>query len=128
MRAHVIENGVVVNTIEVESLDFMPGLVDAAIGGSVGDLWDGHIFTKPPPEIPQSVPMVAAHVALIKAGYIAAVEAYIAAIPGQDGEIARAYWQRSQTLDRNNPLVLAAIAAKVMTADQVDQLMIAAAK
>lgn len=33
MRAHVIENGTVVNTIEVESLDFMPGLIDGSIGG-----------------------------------------------------------------------------------------------
>lgn len=33
MRAHVIENGVVVNTIQVDSLDFMPGLVEATEGG-----------------------------------------------------------------------------------------------
>ena len=33
MRAHQIENGVVVNTIEVESLDFLPGLIEATDGG-----------------------------------------------------------------------------------------------
>ena len=33
MRAHIIENNVVVNTIEVDSLDFMPGLVEAIEGG-----------------------------------------------------------------------------------------------
>jgi hypothetical protein len=49
MRAHVINNGVVVNTIEVESLDFMPGLV-AATEGAIGDLWDGQVFTKPGPD------------------------------------------------------------------------------
>ena len=32
MRAHIIENGVVVNTIEVDSLDFMPNLVEATSG------------------------------------------------------------------------------------------------
>lgn len=32
MKAHVIENGVVVNTIEVNSLDFMPNLVEATEG------------------------------------------------------------------------------------------------
>jgi hypothetical protein len=37
MKAHVIENGKVVNTIEVDSLDFMPGLV-AATEGTIG--WD----------------------------------------------------------------------------------------
>lgn len=52
MRAHIIENGIVVNTIEVESLDFLPGLVEAtevAIGWS----YDGEKFTPPPePEGP----------------------------------------------------------------------------
>lgn len=48
MRAHVIQNGKVVNTIEVESLDFMPNLVDAAQGGKICDLWDGVRFSEPP--------------------------------------------------------------------------------
>lgn len=38
MRAHQLnEDGVITNTVEVDSLDFMPGLVDAVIGGSIGD-------------------------------------------------------------------------------------------
>ena len=49
MKAHVVENGVVVNTILVKSLDFMPNLVDAEIGGRIGDLWDGEKFTTPEP-------------------------------------------------------------------------------
>ena len=32
MRAHQIENGIVVNTIEVDSLDFMPNLIEATEG------------------------------------------------------------------------------------------------
>ena len=48
MRAHVIENGVVVNTIEVDSLDFLPGLVEATEGG-IGWLYDGQTFTYPTP-------------------------------------------------------------------------------
>ncbi len=52
MRAHIIEGGKVANTIEVESLDFMPGLVDAELGGEIGDLFDGSVFSKPePPEL-----------------------------------------------------------------------------
>ena len=47
MRAHIIENGVVTNTIEVESLDFMPGLVEATEGG-IGWLYDGEKFSPPP--------------------------------------------------------------------------------
>lgn len=52
MRAHVIKDGVVANTIEVKSLDFMPGLIDAAQGGVIGDLWDGMEFTKPFTPVP----------------------------------------------------------------------------
>jgi hypothetical protein len=57
MKAHVIENGVVVNTIEVGSLDFMPNLVEATEGG-IGWLYDGQTFTRPAPEevVPASTP------------------------------------------------------------------------
>lgn len=51
MRAHIIENGIVVNTIEVESLDFMPNLIDGT-GGNIGDTWDGERFVSPPPTPP----------------------------------------------------------------------------
>lgn len=52
MRAHIIENGIVVNTIEVERLDFMPGLVEAT-EGAIGWSYDGEKFTPPPePEGP----------------------------------------------------------------------------
>lgn len=47
MRAHVIESGVVVNTIEVESLDFQPGLVDGSNGGAIGDRYEDGIFIEP---------------------------------------------------------------------------------
>lgn len=36
MQAHSIENGVVVDTIVVDSLDFMPGLVEAPAGTGIG--------------------------------------------------------------------------------------------
>ena len=48
MKAHIIENGTVINTIEVESLDFMPNLVEATVGG-IGWLYDGQSFTDPNP-------------------------------------------------------------------------------
>ncbi len=50
MRAHLIVDGVVTNTIEVDSLDFMPGLVEATEGG-IGWLYDGKTFSAPP--VPQ---------------------------------------------------------------------------
>jgi len=48
MRAHVIENGVVTNSIEVDSLDFMPNLVDGENGGGIGDIYENGEFKKPP--------------------------------------------------------------------------------
>jgi DMSO/TMAO reductase YedYZ molybdopterin-dependent catalytic subunit len=48
MKAHLIENGVVVNSIEVDSLDFMPNLVDGENGGGIGDIYENGEFKKPP--------------------------------------------------------------------------------
>ena len=46
MRAHVIENKVVTNTIMVDSLDFIPNLVEATEGGIGWSYVDG-VFTAP---------------------------------------------------------------------------------
>jgi len=46
MRAHVIENGLVVNTIEVDSLDYMPNLVEATEGG-IGWSYSNGVLTAP---------------------------------------------------------------------------------
>jgi hypothetical protein len=58
MRAHVIENGKVINTIEVESLDFLPGLVAAPEGTGIG--WDyvngQFVDTRPKPPEPEPAP------------------------------------------------------------------------
>lgn len=54
MRAHVIENGIVTNTIEVESLDFLPGLVSAESGGAIGDRYENGEFLPPLPQPAQS--------------------------------------------------------------------------
>ena len=52
MKAHIITDGKVSNTIVVDSLDVFPNLIDADIGGTIGDLWDGTVFSKPPKDIP----------------------------------------------------------------------------
>lgn len=46
MKAHIIENGVVVNTIEVDSLDFLPNLVEAT-EGSIGWSYIDGVFAAP---------------------------------------------------------------------------------
>lgn len=59
MRAHIVENGVVVNTIEVASLDVLPGLIDGS-QGSIGDTWDGQAFNRPTPPVDRGA--LAAHI------------------------------------------------------------------
>lgn len=48
MRAHIIENGVVVNTVIVDSLDSLPNLIDGSVGGVGWSYVDGQLL--PPPE------------------------------------------------------------------------------
>jgi hypothetical protein len=55
MRAHQIKNGVVVNTIEVESLDFLPNLVEATQGG-IGWAYADGVFTPPAVVEPEPTP------------------------------------------------------------------------
>ena len=62
MRAHIIKDGKVVNTIVVDSLGIFPNLIDANQGGSIGDLWDGYVFTKPIPT-PEELDIIAKQVA-----------------------------------------------------------------
>jgi len=51
MRAHIIKDGLVVDTIEVDSLDFMLGLIDGTIGGKGWRFVDGELFA-PDAELP----------------------------------------------------------------------------
>lgn len=46
MKAHIIVDEIVVNTIEVETLDFMPGLVEATEGG-IGWTFKNGVFIPP---------------------------------------------------------------------------------
>ena len=46
MKAHIITDGVVTNTIEVDSLDIIPNLIEAT-EGSIGWSYANGIFTAP---------------------------------------------------------------------------------
>ena len=56
MKAHIIENNKVVNTIEVESLDFMPNLIDGSVGG-IGWKYENGVLIEPviPIEVPTQI-------------------------------------------------------------------------
>lgn len=57
MKAHVITDGKVTNTIIVDSLDFMPGLVEATSGGIGWDYINGEfVDTQPATLKPEPVP------------------------------------------------------------------------
>ena len=59
---HIIENGVVVNSIVATLGEAQIAFPDATCiegAGGIGWLWDGHVLTPPPaPEVPAPVPQV----------------------------------------------------------------------
>ena len=125
MKAHQIQNGVVVNTIEVESLDFLPNLIEATTGG-IGWTWDGETFTAPPAPptpIPQFVTMRQARLALLAAGLLDLVETAIAGA----GPAAKIEWDYATEVQRASGLVPAMATALGLTDTQIDALFVQAA-
>ena len=52
MNAHQLDaNGVILNTIVVDALNVFPNLIDAAVGGSAGDTWNGTAIVKKPRDV-----------------------------------------------------------------------------
>jgi hypothetical protein len=129
MRAHVIENGVVVNTVEVESLGVLPGLVAAQSNESIGWLYDGINFTSPPqptPAIPQEVTMRQARLALLENGLLANVQPAINSLPEPDKTKAQIEWDYSNALQRSNPFVAVLGTALGLSSQDLDDLFIQA--
>jgi len=129
MRAHVVTDGVITNTIEVDSLDAMPGLI-AADTGSIGDgVVDGVIVPAPTPPVPvpQSVTMRQARLALHAAGLLAGVDAAIASMQEPAKTAAAIEWEYASAVERNAGLVPAMAAALGMSEADIDDLFIAAA-
>lgn len=77
--------------------------------------------------VPHEVTMRQARQALILAGLDESVESAVDAIPGVAGKLARAEWDKSQTVQRNRPLVNQLGAALGLTPQQIDALFITAA-
>ena len=131
MRAHVIENGVVVNTVEVESLAALPGLVAAQGNEGIGWSFDGHAFTAPPPPppvIPQSVTMRQARLALHASGLLASVQPAITALPEPQRTQAQIEWDYSNGLERGNAFVATLGAALGLNSAGIDALFVQAAQ
>jgi hypothetical protein len=59
MKAHIIENGVITNTINVDSLQSLPGItLVEATEGSIGYTYDGSNFIDPDPSRGDIIPQL----------------------------------------------------------------------
>lgn len=130
MRAHVLNDaGRIINTIVVDSLDAMPGLVDARSGGSIGDVFTaGEVAASPPSPMPPAiVTMRQARRALLDAGLLDAVGVAIAGIADYTQRArAEVEWSTARDVDRNNPFTQFMAASLGLTNADLDALFLAA--
>ena len=129
MRAHVIENGVITNTVVVNNLTDIPNLVAAVGNEGIGWLYDGESFSPPPPnpvQIPQEITMRQARLALLDIGLLANVQTAINTLPEPDKTKAQIEWEYSNALQRDNPFVTTLGTALGLSSDDIDNLFITA--
>lgn len=128
MRCLIIENGVVVNSVEA-SAEFAQkqGWIVSA-DGNIGDLWDGADFSSPPIKIktPTAVTMRQARLALLSVGLLDDVSVAIAALPSPQKEAATIEWEYSQEVQRHNGFVSVLAPGLGLDSDSLDALFITA--
>lgn len=132
MRAHQLDaNGVILRTIIVDSLSFMPGLIDANIGGQTGDrVVDGLLVPAAAAAIvPAKVTRRQARQALLLAGLLDKVQPAISGIadPVQRG-MAQIEWDDSLEFERARPILVQVGEAIGLDSAGLDQLFITAAR
>lgn len=132
MKAHIVTDGVITNTIEVDSLDALGDAVTliAADTGQVGWLIVDGVITEPPTKpalVPPSVTMRQARLALHAAGLLAGVDAAIASMQEPAKTAAAIEWEYASAVERNAGLVPAMAAALGMSEADIDDLFITAA-
>ena len=84
-------------------------------------------YAPPPSDVPQSVTMRQARLALLAANMLTAVNTAIANMPGSEGEAARIEWEYAHEVRRDSPLVQSLIPALGMNDASLDALFTAAA-
>ncbi len=77
--------------------------------------------------VPQTVTMRQARLALLAAGHLATANAAIAAMPGTEGDAARIEWEYAHEVRRDAALVAGMGTVLGLTDEQLDALFIAAA-
>ncbi len=81
-------------------------------------------YIEPPPPVPQSITQRQARIILIRAGYLATVEAAIANMPGASGDEARITWEFATEIRRDDPLLVLISGLLSLTEEQIDQMFI----
>lgn len=79
------------------------------------------------PYVPTSITLRQAKLQLSRAGILGAVDQFIAAMEGQDGEEARIEWEYATELRRDHPLVAALGPEFNLSDEAIDNLFIEAA-
>lgn len=135
-RYAVINNGVVINVIEAAGDFTLPPytLVESSDAG-VGDSWNGSVFTRAKPAVPDAISrrqfytalalndIITKDAALYALGGVIpdALAAIIDNIPNEtDRFIARGLLIGASNFERNHPLVASVGAAQGMTTQQID--------
>lgn len=129
MQTHIIDNGVVVNTIlatvaEAQAAYPDATCIDASTGG-IGWLWDGTTLTAPPvPDTPAAVPQTLtirqAKLVLHHAGLLDDVDAAVAAAD----RATQIEWEYAQEVSRTWPTLVMMATALGMTDAQLDDLFV----
>lgn len=125
MKAHIIENNKVANTIEVDSLDFLPNLIDGTIGGIGWEYIDGQLIEpeSTPEPIPQSITPRQARLKLLEADLLDNLEGLITTNRAWQIE-----WEYATEVKRDSPLIDAVASEAGLTVEQIDQMFIEASK
>ena len=84
--------------------------------------WDGSSWDGCGTQVPATVTMRQARMALLQAGMLSSVQSAIDSLSGQSGEAARIEWEFSAEVQRERPLVSTLQDILGLTSSQVDDL------
>lgn len=124
MIAHQLnQDNIIINTIVVDSLDFLPNLIDASIGGSIGDtVLNGQVIPKSIKIMVPDVTGFQLRLALNAKGLRTLVETVVQ----QGTQDIKDGWEYASIFTRQHPLILALEPALGLTSDQIDAVFILA--
>lgn len=132
MRAALIENGIVINAVETESLDFPGVLLVASDTALIGDMWDGSSFARPGTSAASTVVAVDMRQAELLMHRTAGMNGGtmledVEALIAQADPETKIEWKRAKELRRDHPMVETVRVIRGMTQEDMDAFFSAAA-